>query len=593
MSTRLKRLVSLSTALVLLFAAGAALDPLQRMREEYDLTNQPVEGLTPQLALATQVLGWGRGLIIDVIWIRMEALKMDDRYFELVQLADWACKLAPRFAPVWDIQSWNLAYNVSCRMSKLPDRWPWVWAGVELLRDQGIPQNPYSAMLYDRLAMLFYHKMGEQTDNANMFYKRSLGLLMHEIIGGEGTAEQLETLAKAPATREELLADSDVQRFHQECMVHGFDIVDGFFEFYKQTASVPRPIFEIVNRDYNLFAIRKTAAFARARRLREEMKMDVRLMLELREQYGPFDWRSPYPHAVYWATVGVRKLDELEARTVSKFESFGKEVPKPYEEGEGDLREGEGLYEFQRVTLERIIYASMQSLVTHGRVLFDTRGVLQLEVGPDYRFADATLPLYRKMIEERGSRFATGATEGLKNFLTRGLMEFYYTGDVRKSQAYFAMLKKDYPDEVRNRTYDAYRRAAMDYALQDKTTQEARRLVWVYLIRSLVALGLGNYNESAALEQQARDFATQWNEAEDNDGSPRMTVRFDRVRETAVVDVLTGRAGVSRTVYMGILRELRAQKSDAVDQILKNLQEAQVSLPTPEEVDDELKEYRY
>ena len=68
---------------------------------------------------------------------------------------------------------------------------------------------------------------------------------------------------------------------------------------------------------------------------------------------------------------------------------------------------------------------------------------------------------------------------------------------------------------------------------------------------------------------------------------------FDRVRETAVVDVLTGRAGVSRTVYMGILRELRAQKSDAVDQILKNLQEAQVSLPTPEEVDDELKEYRY
>jgi hypothetical protein len=100
---------------LLLFVAGLGLGPLQQMRAKYGLSSEPVKGLSPQLALATQILGWGRGIVIDVLWIRMEALKEDEKFFELVQLADWACQLAPRFPQVWDVQSWNLAWNVSAR----------------------------------------------------------------------------------------------------------------------------------------------------------------------------------------------------------------------------------------------------------------------------------------------------------------------------------------------------------------------------------------------------------------------------------------------------------------------------------------------
>jgi hypothetical protein len=590
-STRLKRAVSLVAMLVLLFLAGLTLQPLGTMREAYDLTGQPVEGLSPQLALATQVLGWGRGLIIDVIWIRMETLKMEDRFFELVQLADWACKLAPRFPRVWDIQSWNLAYNVSCRVPHLPDRWPWVWAGVELLRDEGIPQNPNSPMLYDRLAMLFFHKMGEQNDNANMFYKKGFGLMMHEILGGEGDKKALEALAAAPTTLEELLKDDDVRRFHDECLAQGFDIVNGFFEFYKKTPSVPPGLYEYVARDYNQEAIKKVAAYARAKRLKEEMKMDVRLMLKLREEYGPFDWRSPYPHAIYWATVGLQQLDSLEKRTAAKFHSFGKDVPNPYRPDEEYFRKGEGLYEFERVMLERIIYGSMQSLVTRGRVMFDTRGEMQLEVGPDYRFADATLPLFRHMIEQRGTRFAAGATEGLKNFLSRGILEFYYSGNLPKSHEYYRMLKEDYPEEVKNMTYDGYRRYAMDSSLEDMTTAEARRLVYTYVVRALVALGCGSYNDAGVLEQQARDFTKQWNSKYDNDKTLRSSIRFDDIREEAVVDIFTGRIALSKPVFYGLLREMRKQKSDLPERIQAMIN--QKGLPTPQEVDAALMEKNY
>ena len=154
MQSTIKRLLLLLLAFAMLTGAGLTLNGLQGMRREYDLTSEPVEGLSPEVALATQMLGWGRGILIDVLWIRMESLKRQDKYFELVQLADWACKLAPRFPEVWEFQAWNLAYNVSCRVDYLWDRWDWVWSGIKLLRDDGIRWNPNAFQLYASLSWM-------------------------------------------------------------------------------------------------------------------------------------------------------------------------------------------------------------------------------------------------------------------------------------------------------------------------------------------------------------------------------------------------------------------------------------------------------
>ncbi|MHC4480441.1 MAG: hypothetical protein ACYS1C_05660 [Planctomycetota bacterium] len=593
MNTKIRRVLFFTLTFVFLFAAGAAIRPLQAMREEYDLSSEPAKGLSPQLALATQVLGWGRGLIIDVIWIRMEGLKRNEKFFELVQLADWACKLAPRFPQVWDIQSWNLAYNVSCKVPHLPDRWAWVDSGIRLLRDQGIPLNPHSAMLYDRLAWIYFHKIGEQDDNAHFFYKQRFGLLMHEALGGEGIRETLQALAAAPRTREELLADKDVNRLWNECNKHGFDIAEGFFEWYKKTASVPDEVKGILQRPHNASALQKLEHYARAKRLRDEYKLDPQRMLALREKYGPFDWRSAFPHAIYWATVGMEKLDELEQRTFATLEKFGYEIPEdPHAEETGEYWHGEeGLYEFRRVFLKRIIYASLQALTQRGRLLFDTRGRLLLEAGADYRFADACLPLYEDVIEAHGMRFKMGTRDAYRSFLKRGILELHLMGDVRKSMDYYKRLKSRFPETVRELTYDEYRKSVFDVLKEDMNTAEARQQVVALIVRGLFALGCNAEDKAQIYEAQAKAFSKYWND--DAEPNLRSRVRYDKLREAVIVDVVTGKLKFQSDVHANLLARLREKNDQVVRKILAKVEATKERLPEVEEVEEKWQKETY
>jgi len=105
-------------------AVGAMLvEPMYRTQVQYDLTNAPVRGAGPAVVLATTALGAFRGVIVDIIWIRMENLKQKDKFFEIVQLADLACKLSPQFSKVWDFNAWNMAYNISVEIPQLDERW--------------------------------------------------------------------------------------------------------------------------------------------------------------------------------------------------------------------------------------------------------------------------------------------------------------------------------------------------------------------------------------------------------------------------------------------------------------------------------------
>ncbi len=204
---RLRRVIMFCLMAALLAVSGSLIGPLHRAQVRYDLTNEPLEGASPAIVLATTALGAFRGILVDVIWIRMEDLKNDGKFFELVQLADLACKLEPRFPKVWDFNSWNLAYNVSVHIPRLEERWPWVKKGIELLRDQGIPNNPTVPQLYFLLGWLYVHKVGEDLDEAHAWYKQELALEMHEVLGGGGSVEDLREFAGAPAIKQDLLED--------------------------------------------------------------------------------------------------------------------------------------------------------------------------------------------------------------------------------------------------------------------------------------------------------------------------------------------------------------------------------------------------
>ena len=248
MSGRLKKIILLTLAAVLLAGAALLQKSLNRDRDELGLTH--VEGLTnapPVLAFTTVALGGFRGLISNLLWIRSTELQEDDKFFEAAQLSDWITKLEPHFSQVWVHEAWNMAYNISVKFKDFPDRWRWVQNGIELLRDQGLRYNPDDVLIHRELAWFFQHKMGANLDDASMYYKTEWKKQMEGVFGGK--EPDFETL------------------------------------IHPQTADQTN----------------------RARLLIEKYKMDPELMKKVDQQYGPLEWRLPEAHAIYWAAQGLER----------------------------------------------------------------------------------------------------------------------------------------------------------------------------------------------------------------------------------------------------------------------------------------------
>jgi hypothetical protein len=256
MSGKLKTSLLLSLAVVLLTASGFMQQSLNRDRDVLGLTRvQPLENAPPVLAFTTVALGGFRGLISNALWLRATDLQDEDKFFEMAQLADWITKLEPHFVQVWLVQAWNMAYNISVKFKEsapgqFPDRWRWVRAGIELLRDDGLRFNPNELLIYRELAWFFQHKVGQNLDDAATYYKQ----------------QWANDMAKV------------------------FD------------KKVPN-LDELINP-------RTQDQTNRARLLRETYKMDPEFMKKVDAEFGPLEWRLPEAHAVYWAALGLKKAAE-------------------------------------------------------------------------------------------------------------------------------------------------------------------------------------------------------------------------------------------------------------------------------------------
>jgi len=261
---RLRKPLLLILAALCLVGSGWVQRSLNKDRDTLGLTrSQPLDNAPPVLALTTVALGGFRGLISNLLWIRANDLQENGKYFEMAQLASWITKLEPGFAQVWAVQAWNMAYNISVKFKDNPpgdysDRWRWVRSGIELMRDEGLRYNPNNALMYSELSWLFYHKMGDNLDDGNMFYKQQWAAEMAAVLG-------------------------DTNRPNFDALIN------------------PQTDDER----------------ARAETLRTRYKMDPELMKEVNQKYGPLEWRLPEAHAIYWAAAGLRQA----AREPGRFDA--------------------------------------------------------------------------------------------------------------------------------------------------------------------------------------------------------------------------------------------------------------------------------
>lgn len=246
MSGKLKKSLLVALAALLLVGVSQIQRAMNRDRETLGITRvEPLKNAPPVLAFTTVALGGFRGLISNALWIRANDLQEDDKFFEMAQLADWITKLEPHFVQVWLVQAWNMAYNISVKFKDWPDRWRWVSRGIELLRDEGLQYNPNETLIYRELAWFFQHKLGQNLDDASVYYKQ------------QWANEMAVVFAKQTPNLDELINP--------------------------QTADQTN----------------------RARLLTEKYKMDPRFMKEVDQQYGPLEWRLPEAHAIYWAAKGL------------------------------------------------------------------------------------------------------------------------------------------------------------------------------------------------------------------------------------------------------------------------------------------------
>jgi len=251
---RFHRLLRWLLALALIGCAAFSQQRLNRARSDLGLTRiEPLENAPPVLAFTTVALGGFRGLIANALWIRAMDMQDAGKYFEMAQLAEWITKLEPHIPAIWIVQAWNMAYNISIKFPSPRDRWFWVSEGIRLLRDEGLRYNPKETLIYRELAWFFQHKMGQNLDDAHLYFKQAWATEMNRLLGGP--APDFAALIN-PATPE---------------------------------------------------------AIETSRQMREAYRLDPAVMQEVDRKYGPLDWRLPEAHAIYWAILGLKmaKPEEL------------------------------------------------------------------------------------------------------------------------------------------------------------------------------------------------------------------------------------------------------------------------------------------
>lgn len=176
---------------------GWMLGPINAQRADLQLTyNADVtKNLPATEAVLYTTLGSFRGLLANMLWMRATTLKENGQFYEAMELSDLVSRLQPRFPQVWIFNAWNMAYNISVATHTAQERWMWVQAGIELLRDRGIPLNPKSPGLYRQLSWIFLHKIGQYSDDMHWYYKQALALEWQELLGVPPTESTKATLA--------------------------------------------------------------------------------------------------------------------------------------------------------------------------------------------------------------------------------------------------------------------------------------------------------------------------------------------------------------------------------------------------------------
>lgn len=496
-------------AAVCIALAAALQTPINQQREELELTlhSNIYKDLPPEYAWVSAVGATFRGLAVDILWNKAETLKQEGKYYQSHQLAKWICTIQPRFPAVWDFQAWNLSYNISVGTHTAPERWQWVYNGIRLLRDEGIPNNPRAIGLYHRLAWIWFHKVGGVADDYHWDYKRQWAATMERLLGPPPAAvsdaqvvEWFRPVAEAPDHLEAVIeqrpgvADLVARLDDLNVDVHAGTNVDRIEHPLEKSFFQP---YTVYNRDRILRELRAEApaeeegeqalqaffetapsedfeallAYLRAKVLREQYKMDPEFMYEItgrlvEGQRLPIDWRTPWAQSLYWGMYGVEQAG-------------GVTNIKP----------------FDALANDRVVLFSLAEMMKRGRILFriDPEKPMQsfITLMPDTRFIEA---MHQKYLDY-GKRHAESHEEdalagrvtadilrpGHVNNLHLAIIALFFEGKQERADRYLRYLAENYRNPFTNEIQVFYT-SGLDYFINHELKDYLNHLAGIRVL---------------------------------------------------------------------------------------------------------------
>jgi hypothetical protein len=513
---RLRDIIIWSVCIVfagtLLVIAGMKLGYINSQRQEMKLiSNEPLQNAPPSLAFATVAMGAFRGLVVDVLWLRADRLKEQGQFFDAKQIAEWITTLQPRFASVWEFHAWNMAYNISVAIpaTQPEERWRWVKNGYELLRDQGIPLNPKSILLYRELARIFQHKIGAMTDDAHKYYKLQLAMAMEPLLGAADN-EAFDALAKAPADWQQIIKDANVVpiitalKLADKAFADDDKFVSNYLSLRQNPGRFNPNVFKIIDNFRGAKALERFDIFARAYQLRNVWKLDPVLMHKLNQIYGPIDWndpnkhlpldwRHPDSHAIYWAVKGLQVA-------------------------------GKGEFSVDEINTDRIVNHSLQNLFRDGKIFVydvptqatpDSSSQLsqtqtkEIFLRPDLRMFEpynkSTLAVIEKYkdIEKRGSYESLEI--GHRNMLKNAIFSFYQAGHIQQAQKIYNELGRLYPADEFKQPLVIFVKSRLREELTNINITNAKEIVEMMLRESYFRYAVRDDDEAFSREKMAKE----------------------------------------------------------------------------------------
>lgn len=212
----------------------------------------------------------------------------------------------------------------------------------------------------------------------------------------------------------------------------------------------------------------------RAELLSKRYKLEPAIMAEIEAKYGRMEWRLPDPHAIYWGYLGLKNCAENAANRE-------------------DL-----------VTLRRLIYQSLHSLVLRGKIINFTKDG-RPQTAPDLDLIPVTNQGYLEMIQEEKTQRVSGIEVAYRNFLREVVYQLYVNNRNGEAEKWFQVLRQRFPDFTEDQTeMEPYAMIRLKEIIDDGNVQRIKPIILGFMKSAFSQMAILKMDEAIRYEALAR-----------------------------------------------------------------------------------------